>query len=57
MASIDEFPHRIRPAAGPPQGALVLLHGRATSEDDVFPLLDALDPGVLGDLAGWLAAR
>ncbi len=36
--------HRIRPADGDPQGALVLFHGRATSEDDLFPLLDELDP-------------
>lgn len=36
--------HRIRPAAGEPAGALVLLHGRGTSEHDLFPLLDALDP-------------
>jgi phospholipase/carboxylesterase len=38
------LPHRIRPADGDPQGALVLFHGRATSEDDLFPLLDELDP-------------
>ena len=36
--------HRLRPAAGDPSGALVLLHGRGTSENDLFPLLDALDP-------------
>ncbi len=34
----------VRPAAGQPEGALVLLHGRGTSEHDLFPLLDALDP-------------
>jgi phospholipase/carboxylesterase len=33
-----------RPAEGEPQGALVLLHGRGADEDDLFPLLDALDP-------------
>src|SRR3712207_3664900 len=38
------LPHRIRPAAGEPEGALVLMHGRGTSEDDLFPLLDILDP-------------
>ena len=38
------LPHRIRPAAGEPEGALVLMHGRGTSEDDLFPLLDVLDP-------------
>lgn len=36
--------HLVRPADGTPEGALVLLHGRATSEHDLFPLLDALDP-------------
>lgn len=36
--------HRLRPAAGEPSGALVLFHGRGTSEDDLFPLLEALDP-------------
>jgi len=34
-----------RPAAGEPAGALVLLHGRGADEHDLFPLLDALDPG------------
>lgn len=33
-----------RPAAGDPEGALVLLHGRGADEQDLFPLLDALDP-------------
>src|SRR4051812_48233297 len=33
-----------RPAAGEPEGALVLLHGRGASEHDLVPLLDALDP-------------
>ena len=36
--------HRIRPPAGDPEGALVLFHGRGTSENDLFPLLDELDP-------------
>jgi len=36
--------HRLRPPAGEPEGALVLFHGRATSEHDLFPLLDELDP-------------
>jgi phospholipase/carboxylesterase len=35
---------RVRPAAGEPAGALVLLHGRGADEHDLFPLLDALDP-------------
>jgi phospholipase/carboxylesterase len=40
----DELPHLIREPAGDPEGALVLLHGRATDESDLFPLLDELDP-------------
>ena len=35
---------RERPAAGEPQGTLVLLHGREGRQHDLFPLLDALDP-------------
>jgi len=34
----------VRPAAGEPEGALVLLHGRGADELDLFPLLDFLDP-------------
>ena len=34
----------IREPAGEPEGALVLLHGRGVDENDLFPLLDALDP-------------
>ena len=33
-----------RRAAGTPEGALVLLHGRGADEFDLLPLLDALDP-------------
>ena len=36
--------HRLRPSDGEPQGALVLMHGRATDENDLFPLLDVFDP-------------
>jgi phospholipase/carboxylesterase len=36
--------HLERPAAGTPEGALVLLHGRGADEHDLFPLLDVLDP-------------
>jgi phospholipase/carboxylesterase len=36
--------HRIREAAGEPQGALVLSHGRGADEHDLFGLLDVLDP-------------
>jgi phospholipase/carboxylesterase len=35
---------RERPAEGEAQGALVLFHGRGADEDDLFPLLDVLDP-------------
>jgi phospholipase/carboxylesterase len=35
---------RTRPAAGEPEGALVLFHGRGADEHDLFPLLDAFDP-------------
>jgi phospholipase/carboxylesterase len=35
---------RERPAAGEAEGALVLLHGRGADENDLHPLLDALDP-------------
>jgi phospholipase/carboxylesterase len=34
----------VRAAAGEPEGALVLFHGRGADEYDLFPLLDALDP-------------
>ena len=34
-----------RPAAGEPEGMLVLIHGRGADEHDLFPLADALDPG------------
>jgi phospholipase/carboxylesterase len=33
-----------RPAAGEPEGALVLFHGRGADEHDLLGLLDALDP-------------
>ena len=35
---------RVREPAGDPEGALVLFHGRGADEDDLYPLLDALDP-------------
>ena len=40
----DDLAHRLRPAAGDPDGALVLLHGRGTDEADLLPLLDVFDP-------------
>jgi phospholipase/carboxylesterase len=42
--SLDDLVYRIRPSAGDPEGALVLLHGRGTDEHDLHPLLDVLDP-------------
>lgn len=44
MAAMTSLVHRLRPAAGEPEGALVLLHGRGTDEHDLHPLLDMLDP-------------
>jgi len=35
---------RERPADGEAEGALVLFHGRGADENDLFPLLDVLDP-------------
>jgi phospholipase/carboxylesterase len=35
---------RERAAAGEPEGLLVLFHGRGVDENDLFPLLDELDP-------------
>ena len=40
----DTLPHVVRPAAGVPEGALVLLHGRGADEHDLLPFLDLLDP-------------
>ena len=39
-----ELSHLVREPAGEPEGAIVLLHGRATSEADLQPLIEALDP-------------
>ena len=33
-----------RPAAGEPEGLLVLFHGRGADERDLYPLIDLLDP-------------
>jgi len=43
-AGLGALPHRMRPADGEAEGALVLLHGRGADELDLFPLLDELDP-------------
>jgi phospholipase/carboxylesterase len=42
--SVDSLAHRLWPAAGEPEGALILLHGRGVNENDLFPILDELDP-------------
>src|SRR3979490_3029298 len=42
--AMSELAAHVRPAAGEPEGALVLMHGRATSEQDLAPLLDVFDP-------------
>src|SRR5262245_63608355 len=41
---VDALRHLTRPAAGSPEGLLVLFHGRGADEHDLFPLLDLLDP-------------
>jgi phospholipase/carboxylesterase len=41
---MTELTARRREAAGEPEGALVLFHGRGADENDLFPLLDYLDP-------------
>jgi phospholipase/carboxylesterase len=41
---LDDLVHRRRSAAGEPAGTVVLLHGRGVDENDLFPLLDLLDP-------------
>ena len=41
---LDDLVHRRRPATDNPDGALVLLHGRGVDENDLFPLLDLVDP-------------
>jgi phospholipase/carboxylesterase len=40
----DGLVHQLRPAAGEPAGALILLHGRGADEYDLLGVLDALDP-------------
>jgi phospholipase/carboxylesterase len=42
--SAPELVHVVREAAGTPEGALVLLHGRGADEHDLGPVLDVLDP-------------
>ena len=44
MPSLDVLAHVLRPATGEPAGALVLMHGRGTSEHDLAGLVDVFDP-------------
>ncbi len=44
LARLSELVHRVREPAGDAQGALVLNHGRGADENDLFGLLDELDP-------------
>lgn len=44
IVPVDALPHRVRHAADRPEGALVLFHGRGADENDLYPLLDVLDP-------------
>jgi phospholipase/carboxylesterase len=41
---VTDLVTHVRPPSGAPDGALVLMHGRATSEQDLAPLLDVFDP-------------
>jgi len=41
---VSELAFQERPAAGDPQGLLVLHHGRGADEHDLFGLADVLDP-------------
>ncbi len=40
----EPLTHLLRPAAGDPDGLLVLIHGRGANEHDLAPLADLLDP-------------
>lgn len=44
MPALDDLTHVLRPAAGEPAGALVLLHGPGASETDLAQLAEILDP-------------
>ena len=43
-AGTDALEHVVRPPAGEPAGAIVLLHGRGTDQYDLEPLIGVLDP-------------
>lgn len=42
--TVAPLDHVVREAAGEPEGALILLHGRGADEHDLHSLLDVLDP-------------
>jgi phospholipase/carboxylesterase len=44
VADVDDLVEELRTPDGEPAGALVLFHGRGTSEQDLAPLLDVFDP-------------
>ena len=44
VADVDDLVYELRAPEGAPAGAIVLLHGRGTSERDLVPLLDVFDP-------------
>jgi phospholipase/carboxylesterase len=44
IGQVVQLDHLIREPEGEPDGALILLHGRAVDERDLYPMLDELDP-------------
>lgn len=42
--TVGEIDVRLREPAGDPGGALILNHGRGADENDLYPLLDEIDP-------------
>jgi phospholipase/carboxylesterase len=44
VADVEELVAEVRAPDGEAAGALVLMHGRGTSEQDLLPLLDVFDP-------------
>jgi phospholipase/carboxylesterase len=44
VADVDDLVYELRAPEGEPAGAIILLHGRGTSEQDLIPLLDVFDP-------------
>jgi len=44
MSTFEPLVHVVREAAGEPEGALILLHGRGADEHDLTSVLDILDP-------------